>query len=77
MLIGKQTNIELGDTGSLNVQSVLGGVKFSIMEGSIERASVVLTEDKTRWIIGALCKLTGVQELKGQKHLLMNAPFGG
>lgn len=61
--------VELGDTGSLNVRNVSGGVEFTINDGGKPVASLVLSPYRARWIIGALCKLCGVTEIRNSKPL--------
>lgn len=65
-VLTKHQNIDTGDSGKLNVQSTVAGIKFTILDhAGTELASVTLDIDRAHWIIGVLCKLTGVTEIKG------------
>lgn len=67
LLARKDAAINLGDTGFLTVSRPhLGVVQFTISEkglggGLVERASVHLSEERTKHIIIALCDLCGIR----------------
>lgn len=57
-------NTRFGDSAKIHAAQVVGGVQITIMEGMKIRGSIVLDEDRTRWFIGALCKLVGVNRIE-------------
>lgn len=72
----KRSMVDLGDTGSLKIEGALHGVRFTISDrvngSEIPRASVILDLEKAVWIIGGLCRLCGVKEIKPQ---ILSAPL--
>lgn len=62
-LISKTSTIDLGDTGTLNVKPVPGGVQFTIADGARPISSLVVAADKALWIAECIRKCVGMPDL--------------
>lgn len=67
-IIAKTTMIDLGDTGTLNVKPVKGGVQFTIGDGARPVSSLVVPDDKALWIADCIRKCVGAPDIGALKQ---------
>lgn len=76
LLTPQNSRVDLGDTGQLTVRGIekgpaTGGVHFLLKDGPIEVGTIMLTKDKSLYILAALCKILGIKEIRPGSKLLV------
>lgn len=63
--IMKRSNVELGDTGQMNMQKHADGALLTMTEYGTPRASIILNRDQLLFTIRSLCTIAGIPIKEG------------